>query len=109
MKKVTILIPAYNEEKRIGKTLEDYVKFFDSKMKGEYEIFIILNGCRDNTLDVVKKYSKKFSSIRYIEIKEAVGKGRSSYRFFKDSITSEDGLFFGKIKTTPTGSVTGSF
>ena len=83
MKKVTILIPAYNEEKRIGKTLEDYVKFFDSKMKGEYEIFIILNGCRDNTLDVVKKYSKKFSSIRYIEIKEAVGKGGALIDGFK--------------------------
>src|SRR3989344_4932373 len=72
--KLSIVIPAYNEEKRIGQTLKDYASFFN-KIKISYEIIVVLNGCRDNTLGVVKDVSKKNKFIRYVDIKEAIGKG----------------------------------
>ena len=58
MKKVSIIIPAYNEEKRISRTLDSYSKFFSKKVK-DFEIIVVLNSCKDNTLDFVKKLAKK--------------------------------------------------
>src|SRR3989344_8345313 len=79
---LTIIIPAYNEERRIGKTLDDYCRFFN-KIKLDYKLLVLLNGCKDNTLDVVKKYKKKHSKIEYKNIKEAIGKGGAVIEGFK--------------------------
>jgi len=69
---LSIIIPAYNEEKRIGETLDDYLGFYTQ----DVEVIVVLNGCQDRTLDEIKKRKDRFSQIlRYIEIKEAIGKG----------------------------------
>ena len=83
MPKLSIVIPAYNEEKRLGRTLNDYGSYFLNKLGEDYEIFVVLNGCRDRTLDVVKGYSKKYPAIRYIDIKEGIGKGGALIEGFK--------------------------
>ena len=85
-KKVGIVIPAYNEEKRIRKTLEDYVDFFQGKEK--YEILIVLNGCKDNTLGIVEEYSKKYKLINYLDFKTA-GKGFAIEEGFKYCLAKE--------------------
>lgn len=77
---VSIIIPAYNEEDRIKETLLDYIKFFKSK-KISFEICIILNGCVDNTLDVVK--SVKAKELKYKNYDEAIGKGGALIEGFK--------------------------
>jgi len=89
---LSIIIPAYNEEKRIEKTLEDYVRFF-SKKKIDFEIFIVLNGCRDNTLGVVQKIEKKYKWIKHIDIKEAIGKDGAVIEGFKRT----EGNFIGFV------------
>jgi len=69
---LSIIIPAYNEEKRIGRTLDGYLAFF----KENIEIIIVLNGCRDRTIDQVKKRQKQFPRIiKYLNISESIGKG----------------------------------
>ena len=80
--KLSIIIPAHNEEKRISKTLEDYAFFFRKKFKKEFEIIVVLNGCIDNTLGVVKKFQKKYPSIRYLDFKQS-GKGFAIIEGFK--------------------------
>ena len=80
--KISIIIPAYNEEKRISKTLEDYTIFFKKKYKKNVEIIVVLNGCVDNTLEVVKKYAKKYSQIKYLNFKKS-GKGFAIIEGFK--------------------------
>ncbi len=75
-------MPAYNEEKRIGPTLERYSAFFDEHYP-DYEIFVILNGCKDNTLEIVKDYANKFDNIRFKNYKEAIGKGGAIIEGFK--------------------------
>ena len=60
MKKVSIIMPAYNEEKRIGPTLEDYLGFFKGLKKAgelDFEIVVVLNACVDNTRRVVEKFA----------------------------------------------------
>jgi len=68
--RLCIVIPAWNEEKRIRKTLEYYCKFFDEKVSQDfdYEILVVINNCQDKTEDVVKKYQKKFKKIKYINL-----------------------------------------
>jgi glycosyltransferase involved in cell wall biosynthesis len=82
MVKLSIIIPAYNEEKRIAKTLDSYSNFFSRKIK-DFEIIVVLNNCKDNSLRIVKKFSKKNKKIRYLDFKEAIGKGGAILEGFK--------------------------
>lgn len=83
--KLSIIIPAYNEEERLKKekTIEEYANYF-SKVYGEnFEIVVVLNGCKDNTLAVVKQAAKKFKQIKCLNVKGAIGKGGALIEGFK--------------------------
>ena len=73
--KLSIIMPAYNEGKRIGNTLNSYLRY---KWKYPIEIIVVLNGCTDNTLDVVKKFHK----IKYRVLKQP-SKGNALITGFK--------------------------
>jgi len=70
-----LLIPAYNEEARIEPVLRDYAQHFAKHYTGKFQIVVILNGCRDNSLGVVQKVAADFPSIGVQEFKEPIGKG----------------------------------
>lgn len=73
--KLIILVPAYNESERIAPVLRDYAQYFRKEYDGAFEIVVVLNGCSDNTREVVETEAKVFSEIRQIEYKDAIGKG----------------------------------
>ncbi|NOX71902.1 MAG: glycosyltransferase [Candidatus Micrarchaeota archaeon] len=77
----TIIIPAYNEEKRIGKTLDEFSEFFDGKGI-DYEILVIMDGCTDRTPEIVKVKSKKNKNIRFKIYPEKQGKGGALLKGF---------------------------
>lgn len=54
MIKLSVVIPAFNEEKRIERTLRDVDSYLE-KQKYEYEILVVDNGSNDKTVQVVKK------------------------------------------------------
>ncbi len=81
--KTTIIIPAYNEERRIIPMLEDYCSYFSRLPRKDIDLFVILNGCKDHTLDIVKRFAKKYSFLHYINIKEGIGKGGAVLEGFK--------------------------
>ena len=70
-----ILIPAYNEETRIEPVLREFAEFFGRDYRGRFQIVVVLNGCRDNTLGVVQKVAAKYPAVSALEFKEAIGKG----------------------------------
>jgi len=86
---ISIVVPAYNEEKRIGKMLETYGTFFSDKKKKkeikDFEILIVINNTKDKTEEIVKKFSKKYREIRYLNFKQG-GKGFAITQGFKDSL-----------------------
>lgn len=94
-KKVAIVIPAYNEEKRIVKTLEEYSNFLsDKKRKGEledFELIVVCNACVDKTYQVSKNLSKKYKEIRVLDFKKG-GKGFAIIEGFKDALKRENDL-----------------
>jgi glycosyltransferase involved in cell wall biosynthesis len=70
-----LLIPAYNEEARIEPVLRKYAAFFQSNYKGKFQLVVVLNGCRDNTLSVVQDAAKEFPSIGWMDFPAPIGKG----------------------------------
>lgn len=86
--RTSIIIPAHNEEKRIGKTLEEYGKFFKSlksQRKIDFEILLIINNTDDRTEEIIKAYSKIYSEIRYLNFKRG-GKGYAITEGFKEAL-----------------------
>lgn len=86
--KVSIIIPAYNEEKRIGKTLSEYSKFFENlrkKNKIDYEIIVVINNTKDKTEEIVKKYQKRDRKIKYLNLIKG-GKGYAIIEGFKNAL-----------------------
>ncbi|MFA5020171.1 MAG: glycosyltransferase [Candidatus Pacearchaeota archaeon] len=92
--KISIVMPAYNEENRIGRTLEEYCRFFDNIKKNkeiDYEILIVINGTTDNTEGIVKDYQKKYKEIKYLNFKQG-GKGFAIVQGFKESLKGNSEL-----------------
>lgn len=74
MKKLSVIIPAYNEEHRIANTL----KSLDSYLKNqpyEYEIIVVSDGAKDNTAQVVKDLESHIANSKLIDNKQNHGKG----------------------------------
>jgi glycosyltransferase involved in cell wall biosynthesis len=92
--RISIIIPAYNEEKRIPKTLEEYYKFFKNlkkEKKLDFEILVVINCSTDKTEQVVKAYCKRDKEIRCMCLKEK-GKGLAVIEGFKDALKRENDL-----------------
>ncbi len=70
-----LLIPAYNEEERIGPVLREFAAYYRDHYHGPFKLIVVLNGCRDNTLDVVRTVARDFFSVGALEFKEPIGKG----------------------------------
>lgn len=70
-----LLIPAYNEERRIEPVLREYAEYFRKNYAGKFQLVIVLNGCRDDTIGVVKKVSAEFPEVQPVEFCAPIGKG----------------------------------
>ena len=82
--KITIIIPLYNEEKTIIKLLKKIINL----KKINFEIIVVNDGSSDNSLDLVKKFSKK-NKIVLISHKKNYGKGaaiKSARKFITGNI-----------------------
>lgn len=73
--RLSIVVPAYNEEGRIGPTLEEYLAHFRLSHAGEFEIIVSLNGCRDGTRGVVERMAADAPELRFAESAAPLGKG----------------------------------
>ncbi|MEO6181836.1 MAG: glycosyltransferase [Verrucomicrobiota bacterium] len=70
-----LLIPAYNEERRIEPVLREYAEYFRKNYAGKFLLVTVLNGCRDKTLEVVHKVSSDYPEVRSLEYTAPIGKG----------------------------------
>lgn len=70
-----LLIPAYNEEHRIEPVLREYAEYFKTQYRGKFQLVVVLNGCRDNTIGVVRRVAAEYPSISALEFSDPIGKG----------------------------------
>jgi glycosyltransferase involved in cell wall biosynthesis len=76
---LSIIIPAYNEESRLPRTLTCIRDYFAGKnvSSGAIEILVVDDGSRDNTARVVEKWASEMPSVRLVCNGENRGKGFS--------------------------------
>ena len=99
--KLSIIIPVYNEEKTIEHTTKTYVEFFDKKIKKKYEIIIIPNGCKDNTVEKVTHLSKKYSQVRLFDLGSPGEKGKAVIKGFELAKGDFIGFVDADLSTSP--------
>ncbi len=90
---LSIVIPAYNEEKRLPATLRKIDEFL-ADQPYTAEVLVVENGSTDRTAEIVREFSKEHPQFRLISIEER-GKGiavktgmlaaRGEYRFICDA------------------------
>ena len=76
MHQYSIIIPAYNESSRLGKTL-DRVLAYVSAQQWDAEIIVVNDGSRDRTPDLVREYATHHPNLRLVENPGNRGKGYS--------------------------------
>jgi dolichyl-phosphate beta-glucosyltransferase len=73
---LSVVIPAYNEESRIGETLVKITAYLDSR-DHDYEILVVDDGSTDNTEGVVTDLSASHPKLTYMKNPGNRGKGYS--------------------------------
>lgn len=63
--KLSIVIPAYNEEESITETIDQIEEAF-SKVSIDHEILVVNDNSKDNTAQVLEELSKKYSAVNYV-------------------------------------------
>jgi glycosyltransferase involved in cell wall biosynthesis len=107
MSYLSLIIPAYNEEKRIGRTLQA-VSAHLTKQPYDYEILVVNDGSRDGTASLVRNLAKSIPRLGLIDNKENRGKGfavrqamlkaTGAVRLFMDSDNSTDIKYFDAMR-----------
>ncbi len=80
--RISLVIPTYNEEKRIKEPLQKVREYVTSDKHNKYEVIIVDDGSKDNTVQVVdkllKKMSKQSKNARWVLLKSSINKGKGS-------------------------------
>ncbi len=104
---LSVIVPAYNEAARIGKTLERLQQYL-SQAPFSYEIIVVIDGSTDATAVVVRQLAERISRLKLIERSVNRGKGFTvregmlaavgQVRLFCDADNSTDIGHFDKMK-----------
>lgn len=104
---LSVIIPAYNEEKRITKTL-NAISSYLQKQPYSYEVIVVVDGAKDATADIARDFTVRIQNLRVIDRKKNMGKGYSvkegmlaakgKIRLFTDADNSTDISYFENMK-----------
>lgn len=74
MKKISIIIPAYNEQESIPYLYERLDQLMKQMNNYEFEILFVNDGSKDKTLEMIKDLRKKDKRICYVDFSRNFGK-----------------------------------
>ncbi len=82
MPTISVLMPAYNEERTLEKAVKETMK----ELRGlDYEIIIINDGSTDNTLKIAKELCESSKNVKVISYSKNRGKGYALKKGFEKS------------------------
>ena len=88
IKNTSIILPAYNEEKRLPSLLEDFLAL---NLENS-EIIIVEDGCTDETPKISEKYAEKNEIVKHLHFDKRLGKGKAIKKAL-DEASKEYSLF----------------
>ncbi len=74
MKKITIIIPAYNEEEALPYLYERLEKLMKEIQNYEFEVLFVDDGSKDKTLEIIKEMREYDKRINYVTFSRNFGK-----------------------------------
>lgn len=74
MKKISILIPAYNEDEVLEHLYQRLGKLANDNKSYEFEFMFVNDGSRDKTLQVIKEYAETDERVAYVNLSRNFGK-----------------------------------
>ena len=80
MKKISVIVPCYNEQEAIPFFYDEIVKI--SKIMendAEFEYLFINDGSKDKTIDVLRELAKKDERVKYVSFSKNFGKEAAKY------------------------------
>ncbi len=103
---LSVIIPAYNEAKRLPLTLIDIDKHLEHQ-EYSYEILVINDGSTDETAEIVRRFTPLVENLKLIDNKDNKGKGavvrqgmllaKGTWRLFMDADNSTTIVEFNKM------------
>ena len=103
---LSVIIPAYNEAKRLPLTLIDIDKHLEQQ-EYSYEILVVNDGSTDETAEIVSRFMPLIQNLKLIDNKENKGKGaavrqgmllaKGTWRLFMDADNSTSIVEFNKM------------
>lgn len=73
-RKITILIPCYNEQDSLPSLYETLTLIADSQSVYDWEILFVNDGSSDDTLNIIKLYKERDTRISYLDLSRNFGK-----------------------------------
>lgn len=74
MKKITIIVPAYNEEESLPFLYERLTKLIDNIKDYKFEVLFVNDGSKDRTLEIIKEIRQKDKRYCYVNLSRNFGK-----------------------------------
>lgn len=78
IKIISIIVPCFNEEEALPIFYDEITKVF-KKVKEDYEIILVNDGSKDNTLNIIESLAKKDKHIMYLSFSRNFGKEAAMY------------------------------
>ena len=85
MKKITVIVPCYNEEEALHYYYEEMSRVMTLMNQYDFELLFVNDGSKDNTLHVIKELVNKDERVRYISFSRNFGKEAAMFAGFENS------------------------
>ena len=88
MRKVSILVPCYNEEASLPLLYPELKKLMDKETDYEWEVLFVNDGSKDNTINIIKELRENDKRICYVDLSRNFGKENAMLAGF-DYVTGD--------------------
>jgi dolichyl-phosphate beta-glucosyltransferase len=93
--RLSIIIPAYNEERRLPESLRIILKWLDNSEWADSEVIVVDDGSTDKTTNVVREFTKKDPRVRLLcnpgnhgkgySVRNGMHEGKGDWLLFSDA------------------------
>lgn len=84
-KKLSLIIPCYNEQEALPIFIKETTRILKSIPVDEYELLFINDGSKDNTLQILKEFAEKDEHVTYLSFSRNFGKEAAMYAGFSNA------------------------